>query len=148
MRKDFIASKEEVERTAEAGASAVLLITRLLKEELPEFVDFAKEHGLDTLVEVHSEEELAIALQTDSTMIGINNRDIGKLELDDGNVSLTEKLAPLIPKRYVKVSESGIAGTEDLKRALRHADAALIGTALMKTPDPEEFLRKLVEVEV
>ncbi len=148
LRKDFIASKEEIERTAEAGASAVLLITRLLKEELPEFVDLAKEHGLDTLVEVHTEEELAIALQTDSTMIGINNRDIGKLELDDGNVSLTEKLAPLIPKRYVKVSESGIAGTEDLKRALRHADAALIGTALMKAPDPEEFLRKLVEVEV
>lgn len=148
LRKDFIASKGEVEKTAEAEASAVLLITRLLKEQLPEFVDFAKEHGLDTLVEVHTEEELAIALQTDSTMIGINNRDIGKLELDDGNVSLTEKLAPLIPRRYLKVSESGIANTEDLRRALRHADAALIGTALMKAPNPEEFLRKLVEVEV
>ncbi|MBP1912813.1 indole-3-glycerol phosphate synthase [Thermococcus stetteri] len=148
LRKDFITTKEEIERTAEAGASALLLITRLLREQLPEFVDFAKEHGLDTLVEVHNENELKIALKTDSTMIGINNRDIEKLELDDGNVSLTERLAPLIPGKYVKVSESGIASTEDLRRALRHTDAALIGTALMKAPDPEEFLKELVEVEV
>ncbi|AEC51222.1 indole-3-glycerol-phosphate synthase [Pyrococcus sp. NA2] len=148
LRKDFIKTKEEIERTAEAGGSAILLITRLLKDDLPEFVDYAREHGLDTLVEVHTLEELRIAIQTNSTMIGINNRDIGKLELDDGNVSLTEKLAPLIPDRYVKVSESGISTIEDLKRALRVADAALIGTALMKAEDPEELLRKFVEVEI
>ena len=148
LRKDFITTKEEVERTAEAEASAVLLIARLLNEKLGEFVDYAKEHGLDTLVEVHSREELSLALTTDSTMIGVNNRDIRNLELDDGNVSLTEELAPLIPRKYVRVSESGIASVEDLKIALRHADAALIGTALMKASDPEKFLRELVEVEL
>lgn len=148
LRKDFITTKAEIERTAEAGASAVLLIARLLGENLGEFVDYAKEHGLDSLVEVHSREELSLALETSTTMVGINNRDIRKLELDDGNVSLTEELAPLIPRKYVRVSESGIASVDDLKRALRHADAALIGTSLMKASDPEKFLRELVEVEL
>ena len=148
LRKDFITTGEDVERTAEAGASAVLLIARLLGEDLAELVDLAKEHGLDTLVEVHSEGELMRALETSTTMIGINNRDIRKLELDDGNVSLTERLAHLIPKKYVRVSESGISTVDDLRRALRLTDAALIGTALMKAEDPGELLRKFVEVEV
>ncbi|MDK2868964.1 MAG: indole-3-glycerol phosphate synthase [Pyrococcus sp.] len=148
LRKDFITSKEEIEKTAEVGASAVLLITRLLKDELPEFVDYAKEHGLDTLVEVHTEEDLKLAIKTNSTMIGINNRDIGKLEMDDGNVSLTEILAPKIPEKFVKVSESGIATLEDLRRALRVADAALIGTALMKAENPGELLKKFVEAKI
>ncbi|CAB49386.1 indole-3-glycerol phosphate synthase TrpC [Pyrococcus abyssi] len=148
LRKDFITTKEEIEKTAEAGGSAVLLITRLLKDKLPEFVDHAREHGLDTLVEVHTLEELKIAIQTNSTMIGINNRDIGKLELDDGNVSLTAKLAPLIPDKFVKVSESGITTLEDLKVALKYADAALIGTALMKTEDPEKLLKSFVEAKI
>ncbi len=148
LRKDFITTADEVERTAEVGAKAVLLIARLLRGDLPELVDHAREHGLDTLVEVHSEEELAVAIESKSTMIGINNRDIRRLELDDGNVSLTERLAPMIPKRYVRVSESGIATVGDLRRALRNADAALIGTALMKAEDPGELLRRFVEVEV
>jgi len=148
LRKDFITSGDDVERTAEAGASAVLLIARLLGEDLAELVDLAKEHGLDTLVEVHSEGELRRVLETSTTMIGINNRDIRKLELDDGNVSLTERLAPLIPRKYVRVSESGISTVDDLRRALRLTDAALIGTALMKAEDPRELLRKFVEVEV
>ncbi|WP_048056127.1 indole-3-glycerol phosphate synthase TrpC [Pyrococcus sp. ST04] len=147
LRKDFITSKEEIEKTAEAGGSAILLITRVLKEDIFEFVDYALEHGLDTLVEVHTTEELEIAVQTKSTMIGINNRDIGKLELDDGTVKLTELLAPKIPNKFIKVSESGIATIEDLKIALKYADAALIGTALMKADDPEKLLKTFVEAK-
>ena len=148
LRKDFITTREEIERTAEAEASAVLIITRILKDKTAEFVDFALEHGLDTLVEVHSREELAIAIETNSTMIGINNRDIGRLEKDDGNVSLTAKLAPLIPNRFVKVSESGISSIQDLKIALSHADAVLIGTAFMKADDPEKIVREFVEAKL
>lgn len=81
-------------------------------------------------------------------MIGINNRDIARLEKDDGNVSLTEKLAPLIPNVFVKVSESGISGLEDLKIALRYADAALVGTAFMRAEDPEKIVREFVEAKV
>ncbi len=148
LRKDFITTKDEIERTAEAEASAVLIITRILRDKTAEFVDFALEHGLDTLVEVHSEEELAIAIETNSTMIGINNRDIGRLEKDDGNVSLTAKLAPMIPNKFVKVSESGISSLQDLKIALTHADAVLIGTAFMKADDPEKIVREFVEAKL
>lgn len=148
LRKDFITTKEEIERTAEAGASAVLIITRILRDKTAEFVDFALEHGLDTLVEVHSEGELAIAIETNSTMIGINNRDIGRLEKDDGNVFLTAKLAPLIPDKFVKVSESGISSLQDLRIALSYADAVLIGTAFMKAEDPEKIVREFVEAKL
>ncbi len=145
LRKDFITTKEEIERTAEAEASAVLIITRILRDKTAEFVDFALEHGLDTLVEVHDYEELLLAVETNSTMVGINNRDIGRLEKDDGNVSVTAKLAPLIPNKFVKVSESGISSVEDLKIALRYADAVLVGTAFMKADDPEKIVREFVE---
>lgn len=144
LRKDFITNKFEIERTAEVEASAILLITRILKEKTAEFVDFAKEHGLETVVEIHTPQELGIALDTNTTIIGINNRDIGQLERDDGDVSLTEKLAPLIPKKFVKLSESGIRSLKDLKRALKFADAVLIGTAFMLAEDTESFVRCFV----
>lgn len=148
LRKDFITNKEEIERTAEAEASAVLIIARILKDKTAEFVDFALEHGLDSLVEVHTIEDLKIAVETNSTMIGINNRDIGRLEKDDGNITLTQKLAPLIPNKFVKVSESGITSLQDLKIALSYADAALIGTAFMKAEDPEKIVREFVEAKL
>ena len=148
LRKDFITTKGEIERTAEVEASAVLIITRMLKDKTAEFVDFALEHGLDTLVEVHSHDELLIAVETNSTMVGINNRDIERLEKDDGNVSVTAKLAPLIPDRFVKVSESGISSLQDLKVALSYADAVLIGTAFMKADDPEKIVRAFVEARL
>jgi len=148
LRKDFITTKHEIERTAEANGSSVLLIARILKENTAEFVDFALEHGLDTVVEVHSVEDIRLAVQTNSTIVGINNRDISQLEKDDGTVSLTKRLAPLIPDRYVKLSESGIKTLEDLKLALRYADAVLIGTAFMKADNTEEFVRSFVEVRI
>ncbi|MBP2144456.1 indole-3-glycerol phosphate synthase [Methanococcus voltae] len=132
LRKDFITAKDEIEKTAEAGASTILLIPRLLSEETAEFVDYANSCGLDTLVEVHNAQEIEIAKNTKTSMIGINNRDIRKLELDDGTVSLTEKLANLIPKDRILVSESGISNLNDLNTALKYADAVLVGTSFMK----------------
>lgn len=145
LRKDFLTTKDEIEKTASAGGSTVLIIARLLKENTAEFVDFALECGLDTLVEVHNTEEIEIAKNTNTTMIGINNRDISKLELDDGTVSLTEKLANLIPKDRILVSESGISNLADLKIALTYADAALIGTSFMTAENQKEFVKSFVE---
>jgi len=148
LRKDFITSKEEIERTAEAEGSAILLIGRLLKEKTSEFVDYALEHELDTLVEVHSREEMEIAKETNTTMIGINNRDISKLERDDGNVSLTEKLSKYLPKGVVSVSESGISTLEDLKVALKYTDAVLIGTSFMRAEDTLNFVKSFVDAKL
>ena len=148
LRKDFITTKDEIEKTAEAEGGAILIIARLLKDETAEFVDYALEHGLDTLVEVHNKEEIDIAKETNTTMIGVNNRDITKLELDDGTVSLTEQLSNLIPKDVVFVSESGIGSIDDLRIALKYADAALIGTSFMKAKNMEEFVKSFVEAKL
>ena len=148
LRKDFITTKEEIERTAEAEGGAILLIGRLLKDKTTEFVDYALEHGLDTLLEVHNREEIDIARETNTTMIGVNNRDISKLERDDGTVSLTAKLSKYIPKNVIFVSESGIASIDDLKIALRYADAALIGTSFMKSNNTLEFVKSFVEAKL
>ena len=144
LRKDFITNKLEIEKTAEAEASAILLITRILKEKTSEFVDFAKEHGLDTVVEVHTPQDVEISIATSTTIVGINNRDIFKLEKDDGDVGVTERIAPLIPNRFLKISESGIRDLDDLKRALKFVDAVLIGTAFMLARDIESFVRCFV----
>ena len=144
LRKDFITTKFEIERTAEAEGSAILLIARILKDKTAEFVDHAKEHGLDTIVEVHTPQDVEIAVNTNTTIVGINNRDIGKLEKDDGSVEVTERLSPLIPEKFLKISESGIRSLDDLKRALKFADAVLIGTAFMLAEDTENFVRCFV----
>uniref|UniRef100_A0A7C3UKX9 Indole-3-glycerol phosphate synthase n=1 Tax=Geoglobus ahangari TaxID=113653 RepID=A0A7C3UKX9_9EURY len=148
LRKDFITSKSEIERTAEAEASAVLIITRILRENTAEFVDYALEHGLETLVEVHSLDEIRIANETKTPLIGINNRDISRLERDNGTVEVTERLCRYVRDGVVKVSESGINSIEDLRRALRCADAALIGTAFMKAKDTEGTVRRFVEARL
>ncbi len=145
MRKDFILEKSEVERTSEAEASAILLISGLLGEKTAEYVDFSLEHGLDTLVEVHSIEDVRIANETNTTMIGINNRNISKLEVDDGSVEITERLAGFVKEGVIKVSESGIRTIEDLKRALKCVDAVLIGTVFMQSGNLEKTVKSFVE---
>ncbi len=145
LRKDFITSRNEIEKTAELEASAILLIIRILKDKTSEFVDYALDHGLETLVEVHTKTDVKIANETKTPMIGINNKDILKLEMDAGNIELTEKLCRFVRDDVVKISESGIMSIKDLKRALKCADAALIGTAFMLAKDTEKIVKAFVE---
>jgi indole-3-glycerol phosphate synthase len=147
LRKDFILTLDEVERTAEAEASAILLIARMLKNKTAEFVDFSFEHGLDTLVEVHTVEDIPFVKESKTTMVGINNRDILCLERDSGNVSVTEKIAPHL-RDVIKISASGIFNLRDLAIALRYTDAALIGTAFMMAENTEEFVKIFVEAKL
>ncbi|VUT23682.1 MAG: Indole-3-glycerol phosphate synthase [Candidatus Methanolliviera sp. GoM_asphalt] len=149
LRKDFITDKREIEETAELGASAILLIARMLGEKTAEFVDTALEEGLDTLVEIHDPEDLTFLEDARTTLLGINNRDIEKMEMDNGDVSVTErmvsKIVSKIKRRDIQiVSESGIKNLEDVKRALKVSDAILVGTALMEEKDPEEITRSFV----
>ncbi len=145
LRKDFITSRNEIEKTAELEASAILLIIRILKDKTSEFVDYALDHGLETLVEVHTKTDVKIANETKTPMIGINNKDILKLEMDAGNIELTENLCRFVRDDVVKISESGIMSIKDLKRALKCADAALIGTAFMLAKDTERIVKAFVE---
>ncbi len=143
LRKDFIHSEEEIERTAKAGGSAVLLIARVLRERVLDLAKAAYRHGVEPLIEVYELEELSY-LRGYSGLVGINNRDVLRLEVDEGGVERTVKLAPRIRevlKPDLLVSESGIRSIVDAEVALRYADAVLIGTALTLAEDPEEALK-------
>jgi indole-3-glycerol phosphate synthase len=143
LRKDFLIDPYQIHEARAAGADAVLLIVAALgRARLGELSHEADICGLETLVEVHNEEELAIALELTGGIIGVNNRDLTSF-LTDLRVSL--RLGALIPRKILSVSESGIGSAEDLQRLAEAGfRAALIGEAFMKHPDPGDALRSLL----
>lgn len=146
LRKDFMIHPIQVMEALEAGARAILLIVRALDDDelktLREAADLAR---LDCLYEIHEERELEKALSHDPEIIGVNNRDLTRFVTD---LETTERLFPLIPDGVVKVSESGILEPEDAWRArAAGADAVLCGEALMRSSDPEGFVREMKERE-
>lgn len=133
LRKDFIIDSRQLQ---EAESDMILLITRILGDELNYLVNKAMFYGFEPIVEVHSEDEIKMALKTPARIIGINNRDLSTLKVD---LSVTEELAPIIrdksPQRMI-ISESGIENAEDVKRVIKvGADAVLVGTAIMQDID-------------
>jgi indole-3-glycerol phosphate synthase len=144
LRKDFLIDPYQIHESRAAGADAVLLIVAALgRERLGELFHEAVACGLETLVEVHNEEDLVIALELPGGIIGVNNRDLTSF-VTDLRVSL--RLGTLIPRTTMSVSESGIGSAGDLQR-LSEAGfrAALIGEAFMKVPDPGAALHNLLE---
>lgn len=141
LRKDFVESKEEIERTCEVEADALLLIARILRERTPEFVDFCLEHSIEPVVEIFDEIDLPFA--EDAKVVLINNRDI--FNPSDVRIERTYKIAPKIQK--IKISGSGIKKIEDLS-VLRLVDAVLIGTAFMLAEDTEKIVKSFVEARL
>ncbi|MGH9039824.1 MAG: indole-3-glycerol-phosphate synthase, partial [Acidimicrobiia bacterium] len=149
LRKDFLDSEDDLDETVAAGADAVLLTVCMQEDEpLARLHAAARERGLETLVEVHDEDDVrrlrALGLRPD--VLGINNRDILVREVDDGDVTVTERLAALffgdtpdpgVPGDTILLSESAIAGPEDAVRAREAgAGAVLVGTSILQAPDP------------
>jgi indole-3-glycerol phosphate synthase len=110
-----------------------VLLIAALGLDLKSFVEETRSWGAEPLVEVHDRRELEMALKTDADVIGINNRDLGTLEVDLGTF---ERLAPLARDAGVfLVAESGISSRADaLRMAKAGADALLVGSALMHNP--------------
>jgi indole-3-glycerol phosphate synthase len=150
LRKDFTREVSDLDATVEAGADAILLTVALLDDEaLGALHEAAHARGLETLVEAHSEAELArvgaLGLQPD--LLGINNRDITLLERDDGDVSRTERLTAYVPAGQLLLSESSIDGAQAVRRARRAgADAVLVGTWILTAEDPVEAIATLTSV--
>lgn len=143
LRKDFIIDEAQIYEAAQLGADAVLLITAITgPEKLRRFIRFADVLGLDSLVEVHSENELDIALQAGASIIGINNRNLDSLKV---TLDTSFRLIRIIPKGIITVSESGIRQRHDVL-ALQQAgfDALLIGETVMRAPDPARKLQELL----
>ena len=123
------------------GAAAVLLICASMEEGLlRNCYTAALDLGLEPLVEAHTKEELNLAADLHSRLVGINNRDILNLEKDSGTVGRTSSLAKLKPSGSFLISESGIRNPEDVRMALQSgADAVLVGTAIWQARDPAAF---------
>jgi indole-3-glycerol phosphate synthase len=142
LRKDFILFEEQLLEARAAGASAVLLIVRALsKERLVRLGGEARTLGLETLVEVHDEKELEVALEAGSRVVGVNSRDLDTFEV---NVEPAWRLLGRIPSGVHAVAESGLKSAHDVERAaLAGADAVLIGTALSASSSPATLLSTL-----
>jgi len=142
LYKNFVIDEAQLYAAAFCGASAVLLIAACLtKVQCKSLMDKAHTLGLEVLLEMHSESELEYAdLQPD--LCGINNRNLGSFVTDVEN---SFRLAELLPKDAVKVSESGISDPATV-RALRSSGfrGFLIGENFMKTPDPGLALREFI----
>ena len=147
LRKDFIIDRLQIQ---EAGSDLILLIAGILGKELNAFVDLALEKGFEPLVEVHNREELELALETNTKIIGINNRDFETLKI---NLATTEELAPLIREYdldhgtgHIIISESGMNSPGDVRRVIQAgADAVLIGSALMESDSVLEKTKEFVQ---
>jgi indole-3-glycerol phosphate synthase len=131
LRKDFIIDEAQILESLAIGADALLLIVAALKpEQLNALHYFATTHKMSALVEVHTRDEIGMAVDAGAKIIGINNRNLTTLEVD---LATTEKLLPEIPKGITIVGESGIRTMADLKRmAACPVDAILVGEGLMR----------------
>ncbi|HWX87246.1 MAG TPA: indole-3-glycerol phosphate synthase TrpC [Solirubrobacteraceae bacterium] len=144
LRKDFIVDPYQLYEAKLAGADAVLLIVAALAaQELVLLHETALGLGLDVLVEVHDSGELAIAASIGASLIGVNNRDLRDFSVD---VARTSRLLGEMPAGATVVSESGIAGPEQLRELEQQGVAAvLVGESLMRAPDPRAALSALLQ---
>lgn len=142
LRKDFMIDELQIKEAAMHGADAILLIAAILdRSRLQEFRLCAAEYGMDSLVEVHNEEETELAVESGADLIGINNRNLKDFSMD---LETTFRLKKMIPVEIPVVSESGLRTAEDIVR-LREAgvSAALIGETLMRAGSDSGLLREL-----
>lgn len=140
LRKDFILEEAHLDAVE---SDAVLLIARFV-EDLEPLLDAAINRGFQPLVEVHTRSELAEAVEAGATLVGINNRDLARLEVD---LHTFETVAPVAPDGITLVAESGIRTPEHVRRMrAAGADALLVGSALMEG-DPEAMTRTLVDAD-
>ena len=141
LAKDFVLDVRQIAEARIAGADAILVMLSLLDDaEARAMIAEARRFGMDSLIEVHDEAELRRAIALGAPLIGINNRDLRDLSID---LATTERLARLAPGRTV-VSESGIATRADVDRLAPIVDAFLVGSALMRAPDPAQAARELM----
>lgn len=146
LAKDFVVDPRQVTEARLYGADAVLCMFSVLDDDRARAVLAEAERlGMDAIIEVHDEAELARALAIGARIVGVNNRDLKSLVTD---LAVTERLAPQVPADVLLISESGIADRADVERLAPVADAFLVGSALMAAGDIGEAARALVHGRV
>ena len=143
LAKGFFSTTDKLAELRRLGADAVLLLLRDLDDAcVRDLMECGAELGLDTLVEAHDAEELERAVRLDAPVIGINARDLSTFEIDRrAQLALVEQA----PSDRVVVAESGISSrAQGAEAELAGADAVLVGSALMRAPDPAQKLTELI----
>jgi indole-3-glycerol phosphate synthase len=143
LRKDFVVCEYQLLEARAAGADAVLLIVAALPAtDLTALLAQAAALALDALVEVHTAEELGIAIEAGADIIGVNNRNLRTLQVD---VQVSEALVGRMPPGVLAVSESGLKTAADLTRLRDLGYAAfLMGERFMTQTDPGAALGRLL----
>lgn len=151
MRKDFLVHPYQVAEARLAGAGGILVIVRMLsRAELDALIGAAQRLGLFVLIEAFDAQDIAVARELVAAhgggaaklLVGINSRDLTSLRVVPGRL---EELLPLLPGNVPRVAESGVTTAEDAARLARAGyELALIGSALMTTPDPASLLSAMI----
>jgi indole-3-glycerol phosphate synthase/phosphoribosylanthranilate isomerase len=140
--KDFILEPFQVAEARVHGADAILLILAAIDDAAWRCcAALARTLGMEVLTEVHNAAEVARAVALGASIIGINNRDLRTLHVD---LNTTPRLASMVPSDRIVVAESGIAGRDDVVSLRPHANAFLVGSALMGHPDLDLATRHLI----
>lgn len=144
LRKEFIFSEYQVWESYLAGADAILLIVDILQlEVLENLYHIATDLKLAVLMELYSTEKLGVVKKLDPRIVGVNARDLQTMKTD---LKHCAEVFPLLPPSALKVAESGIHTSENLRFIKESGyDAALIGTSLMKSPSPGSALRHILQ---
>ena len=142
LRKDFMIDEYQIVEAKAYGADVILLIAACLsKEKALELAKKAKELGMDVLMEIHNVNELEI-VNDYVDIVGVNNRNLKTFEV---SVETSVELSKLIPDKFVKISESGLAGAEEINYLKKYGfKGFLIGETFMKTENPGEACKKLI----
>ncbi len=143
LRKEFIVDEYQLLEAKAFGADAILLIASVLtKEEIKQLSEFAQSLALEVLLEVHNQEELDKSSMPSLDLIGVNNRNLKTFEVSLQN---SIDLINHIPNDFVKISESGITTTNDIKLLRSHGfQGFLIGESFMKTDNPGKSLEQFI----
>lgn len=145
LRKDFIVDERQIVEARALGAAAVLLIARALPPaRIASLAAAARDLGLETLVEIRDAAELDAALAAEASVVGVNNRNLETLAIDD---RVSAELLPRIPSDRPAVYESGVATRADVERAASYgAEAVLVGSTLSSAPDARAAVAALTGV--
>ena len=145
LRKDFMIDPYQIHESKALGADCILLIAAILDDEMMHaLANLATALGMDVLVESHNAEELTRALTLETTLIGINNRNLRTFET---SLETTIELQQMVPDDRLIITESAIHTQSDVKKMLDHdIYSFLVGEAFMKAPSPGQKMRELFAI--
>lgn len=143
LRKEFVFDEYQILEARLAGADTVLLIVKMLSvERLTKLYQYSRSLGMEPLVEVNTPEEMKIAVDLGSQVIGVNNRDLTSFEVDLGT---TSRLMDQVPESTIVCALSGISGPKDVEAYKNEGvRAILVGEALMRASDTGAFVAELL----